>query len=88
MKMPDVKVGTFSLPKSSALQITLVLQLARYLLRRMGFVIKALDPSLSADGDDTNNLMPLAFKVVKAGETDLIEKINQLRNTLISLEIL
>ncbi|KAI0853026.1 hypothetical protein F5Y00DRAFT_225177 [Daldinia vernicosa] len=88
VRMPDVKVGSFSLPNSSALQITLVLQLARHLLQRMSFIIKILNPSPITDDNDTNDLMAPTFKAVTARETDLIERINLLRSTLVSLDIL
>ncbi|OTA98508.1 hypothetical protein M426DRAFT_325923 [Hypoxylon sp. CI-4A] len=86
--MPDVKVGSFSLPNSSALQITLVLQLARHLLQRMGSIIKALDRSRMLAADDANDLMSLTFKAVNTREANLIERINKLRYTLVSLDIL
>ncbi|KAI0097801.1 hypothetical protein F4776DRAFT_533847 [Hypoxylon sp. NC0597] len=86
--MPDMKVGSFSLPNSSALQITLVLQLARHLIKRMDFIIKALDQSRNLTSCDANDLMSLTFKAVSTRETDLIERINKLRNTLVSLDIL
>ncbi|OTA54843.1 hypothetical protein K449DRAFT_389072 [Hypoxylon sp. EC38] len=66
--MPDMKVGSFSLPNSSALQITLVLQLARNLIKRMGFIIKALDQSQNLKSCDTNDLMSLTFKAVNFRE--------------------
>ncbi|KAI1099538.1 hypothetical protein F4804DRAFT_345447 [Jackrogersella minutella] len=86
--MPNVKVGTFSLPNSSALQITLVLQLARHLLQRMGSIIKALDQSRTLAGNGTSDLLSPTFTAVSTRETDLIERINKLRNTLVSLDIL
>ena len=86
VRMPDMKVGSFSLPDSSALQITLILQLARHLLRRMGTIIKSLNTNYFAAG--TDDLMPLTFKAVNTREDDLIERINKLRNTLLSLDIL
>ncbi|KAI1394378.1 uncharacterized protein F4822DRAFT_439954 [Hypoxylon trugodes] len=88
VSMPSMKVGSFSLPNSSALQITLVLQLARHLLQRMGCIIKALDRSLVTTSDGANDLMSLTFKAVHTREADLIERINKLRNTLVSLDIL
>ncbi|KAI1643975.1 uncharacterized protein F4817DRAFT_367936 [Daldinia loculata] len=88
VRMPDVKVGSFSLPNSSALQITLVLQLARHLLQRMSFIIKILNPSPITDSDNINDLMAPTFKAVATRETDLIERINLLRSTLVSLDIL
>ncbi|OTA93979.1 hypothetical protein M434DRAFT_11202 [Hypoxylon sp. CO27-5] len=86
--MPDMKVGSFSLPNSSALQITLVLQLARHLIKRMEFIIKALDQSRNLTSCDTNDLMSLTFKAVNSRESDLVGRINKLRNTLVSLDIL
>lgn len=92
VQMPDVRVGGFSLPNSSALQITLILQLARHLLRRMGDIIKCVDSSftaMSADGlHSTNDLTSLTLKAVYSRESDLIARINTLRNTLVSLNIL
>lgn len=88
VQMPNMKVGSFSLPNSSALQITLVLQLARHLLQRMGVIIKALDQSRGAVSDDMNDLISLTFKTVNTREIDLIGRINKLRNTLVSLDIL
>lgn len=82
--MPDMKVGSFSVPDSSALQITVVLQLSRHLLRRMGTVIKSLDSNYNG----TSNLMSLTFKAVHNREDDLVETINKLRSSLISLDIL
>ena len=86
VQMPNMKVGSYSLPDSSALQITLVLQLARHLLRRVGTIIKALNTNYFGAG--TDELMSLTFKAVNTREDDLIERINKLRNTLLSLDIL
>ncbi|XXG99367.1 hypothetical protein Hte_005704 [Hypoxylon texense] len=88
VQMPDVKVGSFSLPNSSALQITLILQLARHLIRRMGIIIKTLNQGPNAAIDDACDLMSLTFKALSARESDLVERINKLRNTLVSLDIL
>ncbi|KAI4859941.1 hypothetical protein F4820DRAFT_131413 [Hypoxylon rubiginosum] len=88
VQMPDVKVGSFSLPNSSALQITLILQLARHLIRRMGIIIKTLNQGPNAATDDASDLMSLTFKALSTRESDLVERINKLRNTLVSLDIL
>ncbi|KAI2626421.1 hypothetical protein GGR54DRAFT_636992 [Hypoxylon sp. NC1633] len=88
VQMPDVKVGSFSIPDSSALQITLILQLARHLIRRMGIIIKNLNPRPNAAIDGANDLLSLTFKALSIRESDLIERINKLRNTLVSLDIL
>ncbi|KAF1980470.1 hypothetical protein BU23DRAFT_576400 [Bimuria novae-zelandiae CBS 107.79] len=86
VQMPDMKVGSFSVPDSSALQITMVLQLSRHLLRRMGTIIKSLNTNCNGGG--TNDLMSLTFRAVNAREDALIETINKLRNSLLSLNIL
>lgn len=86
VQMPDLKVGSFSVPDSSALQITMVLQLSRHLLRRMGAIIKSL--KTNCNGGGTNDLMSLTFQVVNTREDELIETINNLRNSLRSLDIL
>ena len=86
VQMPDMKVGSFSVPDSSALQITMVLQLSRHLLRRMGTIIKSLDTN--SNGATTNDLMSLTFKAINTKEDELIETINKLRNSLLSLDIL
>ncbi|KAI1500570.1 hypothetical protein F5X99DRAFT_429408 [Biscogniauxia marginata] len=89
VQMPDVKVGSFSLPDSSALQITLILQLARHLLRRMGVIIKSLSQDHPVAGKNgADDLMSLTFKAVSTRENDLVERINRVRNTLLSLDIL
>jgi hypothetical protein len=86
VQMPDVKVGSFSVPDSSALQITMVLQLSRHLLRRMGTIIKSVNANCNGGG--ANDLMSLTFKAVNTREEELIETINKLRNSLVSLDIL
>ncbi|KAF2444611.1 hypothetical protein P171DRAFT_431418 [Karstenula rhodostoma CBS 690.94] len=86
VQMPDVRVGDFSLPNSSALQITLILQLARHLLRRLGDIIKWVDSGYI--DASSNDLTSLTLKAVYTRESDLITRINVLRNTLISLNIL
>jgi hypothetical protein len=88
VQMPDVKIGNFTLPDSSALQITLILQLARDLLRRMGVIIKNLNRKHTAPGDGKDDLMSHTFKAVNDRENELIGGINTLRNTLIMLNIL
>ncbi|KAH8199738.1 hypothetical protein TruAng_006083 [Truncatella angustata] len=85
VQMPDMKVGSFSLPDSSTLQITLILQLTRHLLRRMSAIIKSLNTNY---GGGTNDLMSLTFKAVNTREEDLIKRINKLRNSLLLLDIL
>lgn len=86
VQMPDMKVGSFSVPDSSALQITMILQLSRHLLRRMGTIIKSLKTNYNGGG--TNDLMSLTFQAVNTREDELIETINKLRNSLLSLDIL
>jgi hypothetical protein len=86
VQMPDMKVGSFSVPDSSALQITMILQLSRHLLRRMGTIIKSLNTNYNGGG--TNDLMSLTFKAVNTREDELIETIYKLRNSLLSLDIL
>lgn len=86
VQMPDMKVGSFSVPDSSALQITVILQLSRHLLRRMGTIIKSL--KANHNGSGTNDLMSLTFNAVNTREDDLIETIKKLRNSLLSLDIL
>ncbi|KAI0383341.1 hypothetical protein F5Y04DRAFT_251094 [Hypomontagnella monticulosa] len=88
VRMPDMKVGAFSLPNSSALQITLVLQLARHLIQRMGLIIKSLGQSWASDGDNMNDLLSPIFKAINERDKNLIERIHKLRNTLVSLDIL
>ncbi|KAJ5726665.1 uncharacterized protein N7483_008022 [Penicillium malachiteum] len=86
VQMPDMKVGSFSVPDSSALQITMILQLSRHLLRRMGTIIKSLKTNYNGGG--TDDLMSLTFRAVNNREDELIETINNLRNSLLSLDIL
>lgn len=86
VQMPDMKVGSFSVPDSSALQITVILQLSRHLLRRMITIIKSLKTNYNGCG--TNDLMSLTFNAVNTREDELIETINKLRNSLLSLDIL
>lgn len=86
VQMPDMKVGSFLVPDSSALQITMILQLSRHLLRRMGAIIKSLKANYNGSG--TNDLMSLTFNAVNSREDELIETINKLRNSLVSLDIL
>ncbi|KAJ5613798.1 hypothetical protein N7528_007452 [Penicillium herquei] len=86
VQMPDMKVGSFSVPDSSALQITMILQLSRHLLRRMGSIIKSLKTNYNGGG--TDDLMSLTFQAVNNREDQLIETINHLRNSLLSLDIL
>ncbi|KAI2638710.1 hypothetical protein GGS26DRAFT_542654 [Hypomontagnella submonticulosa] len=88
VRMPDMKVGSFSLPNSSALQITLVLQLARHLIQRMGLIIKGLGQSRTQIGDNMSDLMSPTLKAVNDRETTLIERIHKLRSTLVSLDML
>ncbi|GAM33370.1 hypothetical protein TCE0_004f00219 [Talaromyces pinophilus] len=86
VQMPDMKVGSFSVPDSSALQITMVLQLSRHLLRRMGTIIRSLKTNYNGSG--TNDLMSLTFNAVNTREDELIQTIKKLRNSLLSLDIL
>lgn len=86
VQMPNMKVGAFTLPDSSALQITMILQLSRHLLGRMGTIIKSLNANYNEGG--TNDLMSLTFEAVNSRENELIETINTLRNSLLSLDIL
>lgn len=86
VQMPDMKVGSFSVPDSSALQITMILQLSRHLLRRMGTIIKSLNTDYNDGG--TDDLMSLTFMAVNTRENELIETINRLRNSLVTLDIL
>lgn len=86
VQMPNMKVGSFSVPDSSALQITMVLQLSRHLLRRMGAIVKSVNND--NNGDSGNELMSLTFKAVSTREDYLIETINKLRMSLLSLDIL
>lgn len=86
VQMPDMKVGSFSVPHSSALQITVVLQLSRHLLCRMGVIIKSLNTSCNGDG--VNDLMSFTFKAVKEREDELVKTISKLGNSLLSLDIL
>ncbi|KAK5992324.1 Isoflavipucine cluster transcription factor [Cladobotryum mycophilum] len=100
-KLPDVKFGSFSLPNSSALQIVLILQLARNLLNRMGEIVKAAgfnaqksqsnpenpNTTESIEGP-TNCLLPSAVKTVIYQENRLMTRITELRNTLIAMNIL
>ncbi|KAI1128296.1 hypothetical protein F5Y10DRAFT_241015 [Nemania abortiva] len=88
VRMPDVKVGSFSLPDSSALQITLILQLARHLLRRMGSMVVGLNQKNSKSNATTNDLISVTVQTVCSRENELIERITKLRNTLVSLDIL
>lgn len=86
VKMPDMKVGSFSVPDSSALQITMILHLSRHLLRRMGTIIKSLKTNYNDSG--MNDLMSLTIAAVSTREDELIETINKLRHSLLSLDIL
>ncbi|THC88595.1 hypothetical protein EYZ11_011960 [Aspergillus tanneri] len=101
VNLPGVQVGSFSLPHSSALQIVLILQLARHLLTRMGEVVKAagLDGQNQRKADkDTENmvltdgtgdsLLSGAVNTVQSQECFLMNRITKLRNTLIALNIL
>ncbi|KAI1113274.1 hypothetical protein F5Y14DRAFT_452171 [Nemania sp. NC0429] len=82
VKMPDVKVGSFSLPHSSALQITLVLQLARHLLRRIGSMVMNLNQRHVPTNALMDNLTSITAQTVSSRETELIKRIATLRNTL------
>lgn len=88
VKMPDVKVGSFSLPHSSALQITLILQLARHLLRRIGSMVMNLNQRHTATNTLMDNLTSITAQTVSSRETELIKRITTLRNTLVTLDIL
>ncbi|KAI0973105.1 hypothetical protein F4678DRAFT_38658 [Xylaria arbuscula] len=88
VRMPDVKVGSFSLPDSSALQITLILQLARHLLRRIGSMIVRLNQKSLGTMTSTDPLTSATLQTVSSRENELIERITKLRNTLVTLDIL
>lgn len=101
VSLPDVKVGSFALPNSSALQITLILQLARHLLNRVGEIVKSIqlagnDSTATSDdidisgglSADTDCFMSQTLKAVNIRESTLVKRINALRNTLIDLNIL
>lgn len=47
--LPNIKVDSFAIPKTSAVQITLILHLARYLLSWMGELIKSTESSQKSD---------------------------------------
>ncbi|OKL59817.1 hypothetical protein UA08_04978 [Talaromyces atroroseus] len=98
VNLPSVKVGSFSLPDSSATQILLILQLSRHLLTRMSEVIEAigvdkpnnkqdLTASECATGPGTL-LVKSALTTVKLQEDGLMKRITQLRSTLLELNIL
>jgi len=101
VSLPNVKFGSFSLPNSSALQITLILQLARHLLNRMGEIIGSIELSessstVTSDIIDNNEAlspglehsMSPTLKALNHREKALIKRVNTLRNTLIDLNIL
>ncbi|KAL5043107.1 hypothetical protein BDW71DRAFT_130198 [Aspergillus fruticulosus] len=96
VSMPSVQIGSFSLPHSSSLQIVLILQLARELLTRMSEVIKIAKPEKQMDHRETSapepaggsQLLSSALNDVAAEEDRLMNKINKLRSTLITLNIL
>ncbi|WYZ42549.1 hypothetical protein EsH8_VI_000248 [Colletotrichum jinshuiense] len=88
VQMPEVKIGSFAIPNSSALQITLILQLARHLLQRLGAIIKSIEQNSTPLRRGENDLMAFTFKAVSVKEEELIKKITMVRNTLISLDIL
>lgn len=88
VRMPDIKVGSFSLPDSSALQITLILQLARHLLRRIGAMITRLNQKSLEMTSATDPLASVTLQTVSSRENELIERITKLRNTLVTLDIL
>ncbi|KAL2837714.1 hypothetical protein BJY01DRAFT_41156 [Aspergillus pseudoustus] len=96
VSMPNVQIGSFSLPHSSSLQIVLILQLARELLNRMGEVIRAVQPDKKAGHIDTaapelttgSQLLSSTLGTVSAEEDRLMKRITKLRTTLIALNIL
>lgn len=88
VKMPDVKIGSLSIPDSSALQITLILQMARHLLRRIGAMVTNLNQRQIATNALMDNLTSITAQTVSSRENDLIQRITTLRNTLVTLDIL
>ncbi|KAI2643456.1 hypothetical protein GGS21DRAFT_16077 [Xylaria nigripes] len=86
VQMPDVKVGSFSLPDSSALQITLILQLARHLIQRIGLMV--MDLNNTTTDAPIDDLTSITLHTLNTRQNELIERINTLRNTLVSLNIL
>ncbi|GKT63165.1 hypothetical protein ColTof4_05245 [Colletotrichum tofieldiae] len=88
VRMPEVRVGSFTLPDSSALQITLILQLARHLLQRVGAIIKCIEEKSGAMRHGEDGLLALTFKVVATKEDELVGTIAAVRQTLVSLDIL
>ncbi|CZR60924.1 uncharacterized protein PAC_10820 [Phialocephala subalpina] len=94
--LPNVKVGSFSIPDTSAVQITLILHLARHLLSRMGELIKSIESSQTSDrvNEDgslsvgSDSLVSPTLEAVHSREKVLVERISRLRKTFIDLNIL
>ncbi|KZL79122.1 fungal transcriptional regulatory protein [Colletotrichum incanum] len=75
VRMLEVKVGSFALPDSSALQITLILQLARHLLQHVGAIIKCIEEKSGSVRHGECDLLTLTFNVVSTKEDELVGKI-------------
>ena len=100
VSLPSVKVGSFSFPPTSALQITMVLHFASDLLGRLRETTQFLHPpsndglrtpeSQDRDNEDvpTADISTATLNAVTARQNELVQRIKKLRQSLMALDVI
>ena len=97
MRLPRLNIGAFSLPSSSVMEITVIIQLAEQLLSRLREITGLMDSNpQSEDGDASaihqqdkdTSCTDVTLRSLRSRERELMKRTTQVKRSLLQLNIL
>ena len=96
IRLPGLTIGSFSLPSSSALQLTLFIQLAEQLLDRLRSIVALMDSTVlraandeggsnrpdGQDGSPLGDVTDVTLQAIRTREGEMVKRMNSVRRML------